>query len=173
MRLTIELEADDLARFRAALKHARRLVQSTDECDIVAAAVQALERMPLARAPAYIRKRLAQIQRLLVMLEDEAWALPRAEREDVLETLVYFCDPEDLIPDDVSVIGLLDDAIMLELLLRRQRHVLSAYDDFCEYRTSLGAAQARDERIAHAGKLARKRATLQARMRRRAEAAVA
>ena len=101
------------------------------------------------------------------MLEDEAWALPQLERAEVLKLLAYFSDPEDLIPDDVAVIGLLDDAIMLELLLREIRHVVAAYDDFRRAREDLGAASDEAGRISRARDLARRRDQLQARMRRR------
>jgi uncharacterized membrane protein YkvA (DUF1232 family) len=81
---------------------------------------------------------------------------------------VYFSDPDDLIPDEIETIGLLDDAIMLELLARRLRHVLKAYSDFCEFRTRLGTEAAQPEaHNARAGKLARRRDELRTRMRRR------
>jgi hypothetical protein len=165
MRVSFEIEASDVRRFLQALARARRMVRDADEADLVAAAKHALDTLPIASAPGYVRKRLTEVQRLIVMLEDEAWALSGAEREEVLKTLVYFSDPEDLIPDDVAVIGLLDDAIMLELLLRRLRHVIGSYEDFCAFRTATDAAAM--ERVEYARRLARKREMLQARMRRR------
>ena len=99
---------------------------------------------------------------------NEAWALGDPERAEVVETLAYFSDPDDLIPDDIEVIGLLDDAIMLELLLRRLRVVLGAYADFCAYRTTLAAMPGDSEaRRQYARALAERRAKLHARMRRR------
>jgi uncharacterized membrane protein YkvA (DUF1232 family) len=170
MRVTFEIEPADVRRFLQALARARRMVRDAEETDLVAAAKHALDNLPIASAPGYVRKRLTEVQRLIVMLEDEAWALTGSEREEVLQTLVYFSDPEDLIPDDVEVIGLLDDAIMLELLLRRLRHVLGAYDDFCAYRDSF-SAEASDcaARVGNARRLARKREALHLRMRRRAQ----
>src|SRR5205085_2678298 len=103
---TFELEQTDIDRFQQALARARRLVESMDECDIVAAAKQSLDTLPIGSAPAYVRRQLTLVQRLILMLEDESWALPQVMREDVAETLVYFSDPEDLIPDNLSVIGL-------------------------------------------------------------------
>src|SRR3546814_5933007 len=52
----------------------------------------------------------------------------------VMSALLYFVDPKDVIPDQVEVLGFLDDAIMIELCVRELRHELDAYDDFCEYR---------------------------------------
>lgn len=167
MRITIELEESDIRRFHEALARAHRLVRSADETDILDAAKHALDHLPIASAPGYVRKRIVGVQHLIVMLEDEAWALPSPERDDVVRTLVYFSDPEDMIPDEVEVIGLLDDAIMLELLLRRLRHVVAAYDGFCAYRATLGPLpQAHAERSAYARKLAQRREALLRRMRR-------
>lgn len=166
MRISFVLEAEDIARFHAALARAERLADCMDECEIVDTAKEALNTLPLASAPRYVRQRLVCVQQMILMLEDEAWCLPAAERREVLRTLIYFADPEDLIPDDVAVIGLLDDAIMLELLLRRLRHVIDAYVDFCAYRRDL-QADAMPSRQQSSVLLARKRDALRDRMRRR------
>ena len=52
----------------------------------------------------------------------------------MLGALAYFCDPNDVIPDHVEVLGFLDDAVMIELSVRELKHELDAYDDFCDYR---------------------------------------
>lgn len=167
MRISLELEPADIERFHDALARARRAAACADEFEVIEAAKYALDHLNTADVPAFVRKRVVEVQKLIVMLEDEAWALSGPERADIVGTLVYFSDPDDLIPDEIEVIGLLDDAIMLELLLRRMRHVRKAYDDFCGFRRALEddirdaeahRAQARD--------LAALRAQLQARMRR-------
>lgn len=171
MRITLELEADDIARFQQTLARAERRVACADECDIVDAARHALDTLPIGGAPGYVRQRMVEVQRLLLMLEDAAWALPGDLRREVLRVLAYFCDPDDLIPDDVEVVGLLDDAIMLDLLLRRLRHTLCAYADFCRYRQTQVVPD-NDDCAAYqrrAGSLARRRDALHARMRRRAQ----
>ncbi|HEY9143577.1 MAG TPA: YkvA family protein [Arenimonas sp.] len=167
MKISFELEPGDIQRFHEALERAEQRVACAEECDIVAAARHSLQTLPIETAPGYVRQRLLQVVELVEMLEDEAWALPQVERAEVLKLLAYFSDPEDLIPDDVAVIGLLDDAIMLELLLREIRHVVAAYDDFRRAREDLGAASDEAGRISRARDLARRREQLQARMRRR------
>jgi len=166
MRITVELEPADVDRFLGALEHSHRLARETEETDVLAAAKQALNTLLIGSAPSYVRKRIVAVQRLILMLEDEAWALPQPERGQVLEALVYFSDPEDLIPDDIEVIGLLDDAIVLEILLRRLRHVLQAYTDFRTYCDALAVPAGRHAR---ARQLAVRRDSLRARMRRRSE----
>jgi uncharacterized membrane protein YkvA (DUF1232 family) len=164
MRITFELEPADIERFHAALARARRSAGCADELEVIEAAKYALDHLCAGGAPAYVRKRVVEVQRLILMLEDESWALAGPERADVIGTLLYFSDPDDLIPDHVEVIGLLDDAIMLELLLRRLRHVRKAYAEFCGFRAGLDAADSDETRVACARELASRRATLHARM---------
>src|SRR3546814_10749757 len=73
---------------------------------------------------------------MIAMVRDDAWALSGEDRDRVLSALTYFCDPNDVIPDHVAVLGFLDDAIMIELSVRELRHELDAYDDFCDYRAA-------------------------------------
>ena len=167
MRVVFDLGPEDLKQFRAALRRARKRVRSAEEFEIVDAAKHALDRLPIGSAPPFIRTRIQGVQRLIQMLEDEEWALPGPMRIGLIEALVYFSDPDDLIPDHVGVIGLLDDAIMLELTLKSHQPVLAAYDDFCVFRTALGRAKDDEARHSRVKLLAKRRATLVARIRKR------
>jgi uncharacterized membrane protein YkvA (DUF1232 family) len=165
MRITFELDSNDLQRFHAAFERARRLAIDADEIDIIDAAKQSLDGLCLDTIPAYVRQRLVHVQRLLLMFEDEEWVLPLPERGEALAALAYFGDPEDLIPDHLEVIGLLDDAVMLELLARRMRHVLDAYEQFCRFRAALVQVPGDAEgRIARSRALSERRAELVAAM---------
>lgn len=139
MRIVIELGERDQQCFEEAMAKARSAVRSADEVEILDSAKHTLDATPLGDAPDYIKERISKVQRLVQMLEDDAWALPHRHRSEVVAALVYFSDPDDLIPDELPGIGMLDDAIMLELVLRRSRHVLEAYDRFCRARIELGA----------------------------------
>lgn len=176
MRITFELDSADLRRFHDAFERARRLAEAADEIDIVDAAKQALDALSVESVPTYVRRRLVHVQRLLLMFEDDEWALPAPERGDALAVLAYFSDPDDLIPDHMAGIGLIDDAVMLELLARRMRHVLDAWDRFRAFREALapdgGDAETRRER---SRRVSERRAEIVAamRVRRRRSAAIA
>ena len=89
----------------------------------------------------------------------------------MLSGLAYLCDPEDLIPDDIPGIGMLDDAVMIELVFRELRHELEAYEDFRAYRESLTKGSVlRKAAPGVAAKIDRRRVQLMARMRRRRKA---
>ncbi len=158
MRITFELESADIERFQGAFERARQLVPNAEELDIIDAAKQALDAICIDPLPGYVRKRLVHVQRLIVLLEDEEWNLSGSERSEALAALVYFSDPDDLIPDHLEFIGLIDDAIMLEFIARRMRHVLAVYRQFCAFRNTLGSVPDNDaERITRARALAHER----------------
>jgi uncharacterized membrane protein YkvA (DUF1232 family) len=79
-------------------------------------------------------ERLLRLDDMIAMVRDEGWAMPQEDKDRVLSALVYFCDPNDIIPDQVQVLGFLDDAVMIELSVRELKHEIDAYDDFCDFR---------------------------------------
>lgn len=135
MKFTLELSERDIRFFRQALKKSRDAVRHADEAEIIEAIGDVLAEIkgeePL---PDFVSKRIPQLESMLLMLKDDEWALPRAERERLLATFVYFGDPEDILPDHIPVIGYLDDVIMIELVVRELHHVREAYEDFCDFR---------------------------------------
>ena len=169
LKLSFELSDRDLRYFREALKQSREAVRDAEEQEIVAAVLHVLEEIrgnePL---PDFVAERIPKLETLIQMLADDEWQLPDSDRERLLAMFVYFSDPEDLLPDDIPVIGYLDDVIIIELVTRELNHVREAYDDFCTFRrefdkehgTSIDGAVRRD-------RLDRKRQELHQRMQRR------
>jgi uncharacterized membrane protein YkvA (DUF1232 family) len=132
--LNFELNDSDLEHFQAAMISAKKAADGKSSQEIVNCAAKLLEDAQKVRIPDFILQRLLRLDDLIAMVRDEAWALPEADRERVLSALMYFCDPNDVIPDSVAVLGFLDDAIMIELSVRELKHELDAYDDFCDFR---------------------------------------
>ena len=133
----IKITNKDIKALRKAMQAARDTIRCADEQDIVEAARTLLDDFDTRQAPDFVRERVPKLAAMTDMLEDTDWALPKRQREQILAALVYFGDPDDLIPDDVPGLGLLDDAIVIELLLLELKHVIEAYRDFCRYRSSL------------------------------------
>jgi uncharacterized membrane protein YkvA (DUF1232 family) len=167
-KLTIELSDRDLRHFRRELKKTRESVRIADDEEILGAATDLVKTMRSADLPDFVTERLEQLEALLAMVTDEDWPLDDDERSPVLAGMAYLCDPEDLIPDDIPGIGMLDDAVMIELVFRELRHELDAYVDFCAYRESLMKKSVlRKASDDVAKKIAQRRTQLLARMRRR------
>lgn len=132
--LNFELNDRDLAHFQAAAERSRKAAEGKSEQEIVECAVGLLADAGKVHIPDFIKNRLLRLDDMIAMIRDDAWALPEADRQRVLSALMYFCDPSDVIPDHVEVLGFLDDAVMIELSVRELKHELDAYDDFCDYR---------------------------------------
>jgi len=160
LRVSFELDESDLKHFRLIMREARKVAVRTPPEDIVAAAEKMLGDLGARQTPGFIQERLGKLRQLIRMLSDLEWRLPHEEATRVLNALTYFTEPDDLIPDHIPGLGFLDDAIMVELVMRELRHEIEAYDDFCDYRTNNSKASREDW-------LSSRREKLQKRMRRR------
>lgn len=168
LKISFELGANDVKHFRAAMRKARLTVRDAEDSDIIDAARSLFTDVGVARVPAYVRERIDRLQAMVDMLEDQEWRMSRSEQERILSALVYFCDPEDLIPDDIPGLGFLDDAIMVELAFRELKHEIEAYRDFCDFRRKYdGGFHFRRGPKVRAAKLAARREQLRERAARR------
>ena len=167
-KITIKLTDRDLRHFRRELKRAKASVGIADDEEILGAAAELVRALKRARLPDFITERLGKLETLHAMLTDADWKLRDGERSPVLAALAYVCDPEDIIPDNIPGIGLLDDAVMIELVCRELRHEIEAYEEFRRYRASLPRRRGAAARTGSADATrARRRNQLMSRMRRR------
>src|SRR5688572_27840903 len=132
--LNFELNDRDLEHFHKAMAAAKEAAKERTAEDIVACSGKLLEDAAKVHIPDFIKSRLLRLDDMIAMVRDEGWHLPEEDKARVMSALVYFCDPKDVIPDSVEVLGFLDDAIMIELCVLELKHELDAYDDFCDYR---------------------------------------
>ncbi|HUO82217.1 MAG TPA: YkvA family protein [Gammaproteobacteria bacterium] len=135
LRVTFDLGDEDLKHFQLIMREARNAVKDLDEDTIVAAANVLLSEIRSVDVPQFILERLAKLETMIGMVTDEEWKLPPNEKTRVLNALAYFGEPEDLIPDHIPGLGFLDDAIMIELVVRELKHEIDAYVDFCTFRS--------------------------------------
>ena len=170
MRISIDLDDEDLKHFRLIMRQARHASMHLLPEDIVANAERVLKDVDKKKTPGFIKHRLMKLHFMIDMLTDHEWRLPEKDTARVLNALAYFTDPEDLIPDDVPGIGLLDDAIMIELVVRELKHEIEAYEDFCQFRRDhpgRRGIKAKTTDLSREDWLEQRRASLQERMRRR------
>jgi uncharacterized membrane protein YkvA (DUF1232 family) len=171
LRVAFELDDNDLKHFRLIMREARKAASRMAPEDIVAAAEAQLRDVLGTGTPGFILERIGKLRLMINMLTDIQWRLPHDDASRVLSALAYFMEPEDLIPDHIPGVGFLDDAIMVELVVRELKHEIEAYRDFCDFRES-----ARGQRGRSADRmdwLEKRRGKLQARMRRRREKSAA
>lgn len=166
LRVTFDLEDKDLDFFRAQMKRVRDAAQRTSEAEVIASAEGMIKDVSESNVPSFVLQRIERLQVLIDMLRDDEWSLTESERDNVVAALAYFADPEDIIPDNVPVLGYIDDAIMIELVVIELQHEIDAFEDFCRYRQE-EASRNRNPDISRDEWLAVKRRDLHARMRRR------
>jgi uncharacterized membrane protein YkvA (DUF1232 family) len=165
VRISFDLDDSDLKHLRQIMAQAKP--EAGEPGAVVAAARNLVHTATEAKPPKFVEERLDRVELMIRMVEDSEWQLPAEDRRRVLTALAYLNQGEDLIPDGTPVLGFLDDAILIELLVRELQHEIRAYQDFCAFRSERRIAQTeftrRDWLIA-------KREMLQERMRRRRDA---
>ena len=158
-----------MRHFRTIMREVRAAARGKPDEDIIASARRLLGSVGEGSVPDFVAQRLTQLEIMIGMLGDAEWQIPARERGRVLNALAYFAEPHDLIPDHIPALGFLDDAIMIELVVRELRHEIEAYNDFCVFRRELkqrrqapaAATPDQDDRLAS------RRKALHERMRRR------
>ncbi|MBA3563006.1 MAG: DUF1232 domain-containing protein [Gammaproteobacteria bacterium] len=170
LRVTFDLGDDDLKHFQLIMREARNAIKDLDQATIVRAAHDLLKEIRSVKVPQFILERLAKLETMIGMVTDEEWKLPDSEKTRVLNALAYFSEPEDLIPDHIPGLGFLDDAIMIELVVRELKHEIEAYADFCTYRSveeNRRKQHGKDDTVTREEWLTQRRSELHSRMRRR------
>jgi uncharacterized membrane protein YkvA (DUF1232 family) len=165
MRVSFELDDDDLKHFRLIMREARKATARMAPEDIVEVAGELLKDIGKTSAPGFIVERLNKLKLMIRMITDLEWRLPQQEAARVLNALAYFAEPEDLIPDHIPGLGFLDDAIMVELVVQELKHEIEAYEEFCDFREK--AQDGGSGAVSREDWLDSRREELQSRMRRR------
>lgn len=169
LKISFELSERDLRYFREALQHSRDAVRHAEEAEILEAIRDVLDEIrgtdPL---PDFVARRIPEIESFMQMLIDDEWQLPDADRERLLAMFIYFADPEDILPDDIPVIGYLDDVIVIELIMQDMFHAREAYEDFRDFRRNFDAEHGSSiDRAVRRDRIDRRRQQLHQRMQRR------
>jgi len=134
LAITIEIGDADLKHFIDAMRRSQVEAEHLSPSEVTAAASKLLAQGHHIQLPNFIAERLGKLDSMISMVGDQGFALPEGDKNRVLACLTYFANPNDIIPDNVPVLGYLDNAIMIELCVRELEHEVEAYEDFVEYR---------------------------------------
>ena len=135
--ITFTLADADLEHFKKVLVDTKKSMGNMTSETIIGNAKSVAASID-ASVPEFIASRLSKLDILVKMAEDSQWDLEEEEKEDVYCALAYFSNEHDLIDDSVPVLGLLDDAIMIELVALDLQEDIEAYTEFCAYRENSG-----------------------------------
>jgi uncharacterized membrane protein YkvA (DUF1232 family) len=168
--ITFTLTDEDLEHFQEIVDRAKMTMEDgQDPGQIEAAAQKMIDEARTTEVPDFISTRLFKLETVINMVRDDEWRLNDEERARIRGALVYFTNPQDLIPDDIPGLGFLDDAIYVELILRELKNEIEHYEEFCIFRSNEERKRAEKGEDPHVNReewLKDKRASLHARMRR-------
>ena len=77
---------------------------------------------------------IVSLEDLIEMVDDMDYNAPKAVVGRAVAALAYFANPTDVIPDDVPMVGFLDDAIMIKFVEDEFKHELWGYRKFRKFR---------------------------------------
>jgi uncharacterized membrane protein YkvA (DUF1232 family) len=134
MRIELEIEPRDpgVLPLREAWEAAARRHEGRHDA-LAAAALARYQQVSSGAMPSGVREPLSLVPSLARLLTTSSWQADAAARESFAGALAYFVDPDDLIPDDGSHFGFLDDALVLKLALAEARHEWFAWCDYSDY----------------------------------------
>ncbi|MGH8191144.1 MAG: hypothetical protein ACREP2_06830 [Rhodanobacteraceae bacterium] len=124
----------DLQRFNACAAQLAPGAPTLDSLQIAGAARRLSRAVGAGSESRFIQTRQRRAGEIRALLGDPAWTC-EPELRARMQTLVEYMDAgPGLIPDEVPVIGGLDDALLVDLAMEALRGELDEYADFCRWR---------------------------------------
>lgn len=170
LRISFDLGDADLQHFAEVAQHTQAHTRSPE--DVIAAASDVLQAAERAQLATFVRERFSRLRILLSMAADPDWPLGVEDSQRLINALACFGGTAT---QEVTTVGFLDHAIMIELVSRDLEHDLAAYRDFCAFRESQSKRRIRageDQAAQREQWLHQRREILQARMHKRRKKAL-
>jgi uncharacterized membrane protein YkvA (DUF1232 family) len=170
-KITFKLDEEDAKYFKSLFRKAKKASADIDEEEILGATRALVKSVRQnKKTPSFVIDAIDTLQDLTEIIEDKDYAAPKKVSSDVVAAIAYFANAEDLIPDDIPVLGFLDDAIMIKFVEEQFKHELHAFRKFRKFHR--GAEQRPWTNVASArlpGRLSAMRAKLRAEVERKVQ----
>jgi hypothetical protein len=136
LRVSFNLDDADLQHFAEVVQQTHAMARQRTAQEIIAAAHQVLAESEQAQLADFLVQRLRRLRLMLEMVTDADWRLSPEDSQRLLNALACFSAPPC-----GATLGVLDHAIMIELVGRDLSHDLDAYRDFCTARARLASGR--------------------------------
>lgn len=164
--VSFELSDSDLVHFQDMMKTAIQNTQALSEEEILSKATALCDEMEKANVPEFVSSRLSSLELLIDAVKDDEWQMPDDEKKDILASLAYFAEPQDLVPDHIPGLGYIDDAIMIELVIQDLSLDLDSYKAFCRFRKTEENRRGSEANVNRESWLSAERKEIRSRLRR-------
>jgi len=162
LRISFDLREADLRHFEELAQQTHSFAKQRSAESIIAAAREVLENGERAHLAEFVKERFARLRAMLDMATDPDWQASGEDQQRLINALACFSAPPEA-NGQPSTVGLLDHAIMIELVGRDLEHDLAAFRDFSKFRESQRTRRAGREDLVQQH-VQQKRAILQTRM---------
>jgi hypothetical protein len=132
LRISFNLGDAELQHLEAVAQQTQVRARESSAQAIIESASGVLQSAEGSHAAAFVQERFARLRAMIEMAQDEDWLLGDEDSRRLINALACFSVP----PTTPVTVGLLDHAIMIELVSRDLEHDLASYRDFCEFRES-------------------------------------
>jgi hypothetical protein len=132
---SLELKETALNRFNQVTHKLDPDHEGFNADQIAGAARRVLRAAAKGQESTFIKVRMRRAGEVRAALNDGQWTIGE-ELRDKMSVLIDYLDHEAnaLIPNDLPVVGLLDDAILVDVAMNAVRDELDEYADFCRFR---------------------------------------
>lgn len=142
---SLELNDEKLRRLNDLIRRVAPGKATYNAEQIAGAARRVLRASMKGQESAFIKVRMRRAGEIRAALADGQWDIPENLLGSMREIIAYIDDDKQaLIPNNVPIVGLLDDAILIDAAMDALRGELDDFADFCRYRigeaASLGVA---------------------------------
>ena len=138
---SLELKENELDRFNTMVQKLVPNHGSFSADQIAGAARRVLRAAAKGQESTFIKVRMRRAGEVRAALSDRQWDIAEPLDEKMRDLVRYLDDRHGLIPNDLPIVGLLDDAILVDVAMDLLRSELDEYADFCRFRVAEAGRQ--------------------------------
>ncbi len=133
---SLELKDEALHRFNKLVRTVDPDHDDFTADQIAGAARRVLRAAAKGQDSTFIKVRMRRAGEMRAALKDKQWEISNPIDAKMRDLVAYLGDSNGLIPNDLPIVGLLDDAILVDVAMDALRNELDEYADFCRFRIS-------------------------------------
>ena len=103
-----------------------------NETDILTAVKNTIDELKSKEVEDYVANHIQPLEDLLKLIADKKWKMSKQEKAYVMSALQYFAEEHDVIPDNIPVVGYLDDCIVIDIVANKLKQQLNEHKQFVE-----------------------------------------